>query len=516
MADEKKKPQKPEMSEVAPPEDPLNPLRLERLAAAKYSSLLLPTDSVLTAKGGIENLKVYTELLRDDQVIAAWGQRKLALTRCETIVEAGADDPLSQQAAEALQEEIKALPWDDITDKMLSGLFYGWSVAEVLWKPNGNRVSFAGIKVRDRSRFRFDRDGNIYLWTMGSGFRTMPKRKFWAFTAGADHHDAPYGLGLAHSLYWPVFFKRSDIKFWLIFLEKFGQPTAMAKVPMGQLDDKDIVKKVKTMLQQIANDAGVIAPDTVPVELLEASRSGSADYKEMHAAMDKAITKILVGQTATTEGTPGKLGNDKTQADVMQAIVEADSDLLCSSFNDGPVKWWTDYNFPGATPPRVYRQTEPEEDLSLRAERDKKISELGYEPSEEYIKETYGEGWVKKTPQAPAVNPFKGGVQPSGNADPEQFAEGEAAALAALRAARRADQESLAEAAEHFAEQYQTIMGERIRQVLQAADFAEDPEMLRERLTEILTEPPEREAVDKLTRASFFSRVMGAFRAQRS
>lgn len=512
MADPKK-PLPPQAGEIAPAEDPLQPLSLERFAAAKYSSLLLPTDSVLTAKGGIDNLKIYSELLRDDQVSAGWEQRKLALTSCETIVEPGGEDAASKAAAEALQEEINQLAWDDISDKMLSGLFYGWSVAEVLWTTDGSRVRFADVKVRDRARFRFDRDRNLYLWSM-SGFRTMPPRKFWTFSAGADNHDEPYGLGLAHKLYWPVFFKRSDIKFWLIFLEKFGMPTAMAKVPMGQMEDPQVIAKVKALLHNIATDAGVIAPDNITVELLEAARTGAADYGAMHEAMNKAIAKILVGQTATTEGTPGKLGSDDTQADVMRAIVEADADLLCSSFNAGPVKWWTEWNFPGAKPPRVYRRTDPEEDLKTAAERDKAITDLGFEPDESYIQEKYGLHWRKK--QAPAVNPLFGRVQPPGNADPAQFVEGESQALAALRAAQRSDQQALAEAAEAFAEQYQTIMGQRIQQVLRAADFADDPELLRRRLNDILTEAPVAEAVDKVTRAGFFARMMGAFRAQRA
>jgi len=511
---ELKKPLKPETSEIAPAEDPLNPLSLERFAAAKYSSLLLPSDSVLTAKGGIENIKIYAELLRDDQVSAGWEQRKLALTSCNTIVEPGGEDAASKAAAEALQEEINELAWDDISDKMLTGLFYGWSVAEILWATDGARVRFADIRVRDRSRFRFDRDRTPYLWAHGHGFRTMPPRKFWTFTAGADHHDEPYGLGLAHKLYWPVFFKRSDIKFWLIFLEKFGMPTSVARVPMGQMNDPSVIAKVKTALHQIATDAGVIIPDNIPIELLEAARTGAADYGAMHEVMNKAITKILVGQTATTEGTPGKLGSDDTQADVMRAMVEADSDLLCGSFNAGPVKWWTEWNFPGAKPPRVYRQTAPEQDLKTSAERDKVISDLGFEPEETYIRDTYGPHWKKK--QAPAVNPLMGAIQGRGNADQEQFVEGEAAALAALRAAQRADQQALAEAAEEFAQQYQTIMGERVRQILQAADFADDPALLRKRLNDILAEGPVPETTEKVTRASFFARMMGALRAQRA
>jgi phage gp29-like protein len=510
MVDKIKKPLKPDTGEIAPAEDPLQPLNLTRLASAKYSSLLLPTDSVLTAKGSVENLKIYSELLRDDQVSAGWEQRKLMLTKCETIVDPGGDDAASIAAAEALQEELDALPWDDITDKMLSGVFYGWSVAEVMWTAEEARIKFAGIKVRDRSRFRFDRDRTIYLWTNASGFRVMPERKFWAFSAGADHHDEPYGLGLAHKLYWPVFFKRSDIKFWLIFLEKFGMPTSIAKIPLGQMNDAAVIAKVKTALQQIATDAGVIVPDTIPIELLEAARSGSADYGGMHEAMNRAISKILVGQTATTEGTPGKLGADDTQQDVLQSIVEADSDILCGSFNAGPVKWWTEWNFPGAKPPRVWRRTMPEEDLGMTAERDKKISDLGFEPEEAYIKETYGQHWKKK--QAQAVDPLLG----KRGGDPAQFVEGEVQALATLRAAQRADQDALADAAEAFAEQYQTIMGKRVKQILDAANFSEDPELLRKRLNDLLSEAPVHTMVEKVSRGTFFARMMGAFRAKRA
>lgn len=514
----------PPLGELAAPEDPFE-LRRPSGQAAPYTSLLSPTDSVLDSKGGIENLKIYRELLRDDQVEAAWSQRRLALTSCDSIVEPGADDPLSKRAAEELDRELKSLMWDDITDKQLYSVFYGWGVAEIIWKPSTTprvSVSFDRVVVRDRGRFRFGRRGEIYLWESGAGWVQMPDRKFWKVAAGAENHDEPYGLGLAHRLYWPVWFKRNDIKYWLIFLEKFGMPTAIAKLPPGTAtgDDPDSIaqrKKALAMLRNIATDAGVLVPETIGVELLEAARSGAADYKSMHDAMNAAISKIIIGQTATTEGTPGRLGSDKTQEGVAQKIVEADADLLCDTFNNGPVKWWTEWNFPGAVPPRVFRQTEPTEDLNARAERDNKISSLGYEPSEDYIKSTYGDGWTKK--QAPAVSPIvlpgQAVRQNPGNADPAQFAEGEIAALQTIKAGRRGDQQALVEAAREFAGQWDTVTGQRVRQVLQAAEFAEDYETMRARLNEILAEVPPAETRQALGRAGFFAQLMGALRAQR-
>lgn len=513
---------RPTLGELAPPEDPRQPLqRRAGVAIAPYVTLLATTDTVLQSKGGIENLKVYRELLRDDQVATVWDQRRLALTRCDTVVEPGADDPVSQQAAVELEAEIKAMAWDDITDKMLYSKFFGWGVAEVMWRPNGNRVSFDRIVVRDRARFRFDIDRNLYLWTMRGGWELMPERKFWTITTGADNHDEPYGLGLAHALYWPVFFKRNDVKFWLMFLEKFGMPTAMAKMPVGQINDPAQVQKAIAMLQQIASDAGVVVPDNVVVELLEAARTGSADYAGMFDAMNAAISKIVVGQTMTTDN-----GSSRAQGEVhervAQKIVEADADLLAESFNSGPVKWWTEWNFPTAVPPKVYRVTEAPEDLNSRAERDTKIHAMGFDPTEEYVEEHYGEGWVKRAPAPDPIAMMAGAMarrpEPDAEdeADPGQdFREGDSVALAALRAARRNDQQAMFNAARMFAEDYRGITGKRIEQLLRAAEFSEDPDAFDRSLAEILAEQPPASTTAKLSRGMLFAGLLGALRQQR-
>lgn len=501
----------PPQGELAKPENPFALAARASQSASPYADLLLPTDSVLQAKGGIENLQIYRELLRDDQVASTFQQRRMAVTSKEWRVDPGADDALSRQAADALRENLQALPWDDITDKQLYATFFGWSVAEIIWRPDGERVAFDRIVVRDRARFRFGYSGALYLYTIDRGFVRMPERKFWTISTGADHNDEPYGLGLAHALYWPVFFKRNDIKFWLTFLERFGQPTAMAKLPAGQLEDTALKAKAIEMLKSIATDAGILVPDNVVVELLEATRSGSADYAGMKSAMDAAIAKIVLSQTMTTDD-----GSSRAQADVHKGVrdevVKGDADLVNESFMRGPARWWTEWNFPGAAVPIVYRDVEPPEDLNALAERDTKVFSLGFAPTEDYIREKYGEGWVKKKEPDPTALPSRG-MQAGPGAE---FTEGEAAALQALRIARRGDQMALLDAAQTFAEQYDTIMGRRVGALLQAAEYAEDYETFRRRLDELLAETPPGETVDKLTRASFFARLLGAARAQRN
>ena len=167
---------------------------------------------------------------------------------------------------------------------------------------------------------------------------------------------------------------------------------------MGKENDQPTRTKVLSALRAIATETGVLLPEGAEVELLEATRSGAADYEAMKNAMDSAIAKIVLSQTMTTDDGSSR-SQSETHADVRDMVVKADADLICESFNNTVVKWWFEYNqaaFPNAKPPRLYRNIEPEEDLGKRAERDQKISQLGFEPTEEYIKETYGDGWVKK------------------------------------------------------------------------------------------------------------------------
>lgn len=507
MADENKPLPQPSLQEESAHGrgDPMPPNTTIVNTMGGFVEVLTPTDSVLRQKGG--SLELYKEVLRDDQVKSVFEQRRRAVVSADWIVEPGAEDANSKAAADALTQNLEEIDFDRITDRMLYGVFYGYSVSEVMWEPAGSLVRFADVKVRDRARFMFDRDHNVYLKTSTEHLR-MPDRKFWTFSTGADHDDEPYGLGLGHWLYWPVWFKRNDIKFWLIFLEKFGQPTATGTIPAGKFEDKDFKTKALNALRAITTDSAVLVPEGVEIALLEAARSGAADYEGMCKAMDAAIAKIILSQTMTTDN-----GSSRSQAQVHEGVAEkvvkADADLVCESFNRGPVRWWTEWNFPGAVPPRVRRITEPPEDLAQRAERDTKIKSLGYEPTEDYMRETYGEGWVKSQKAEPLVP----GQLPPGQDMAQNFAE--LAMLAAVKSATRADQQALVDAAQAFASKYEEILGPRVDELLAFADQTGDYQTFVRRLQDMIARPAPGASVEKVRRANTFARLLGAFRGQK-
>lgn len=489
---------RPELGEIAKADHGL------LMASANIAVLMdNPDDKVLQQRG--RDLRIYQELLRDDQVASTFQQRRSAVTSCEWEVQPGGEAPIDQEAADALKANLEQIKWDDVTEKMLFGVFYGYAIAECLYGIDGSQVVLADIKVRDRARFRYNTNNELRLLTINNPQGApLPERKFWEFSVGADHSDNPYGLGLANRLYWPVFFKRNDIKFWLIFLEKFGMPTGKATLPAGKFEDQEERRKALRALQAIQTDSGIVVPDDIPIELIEAARSGTADYATLYDKMDAAIAKIVLSQTMTTEN-----GSSRSQAEVHKGVadwvVKSDADLLCGSFNRTVARWLTEWNFPGAAIPSVWRHTEPPEDLNSRAERDAKIITLGYEPTEEYIEETYGPGWRKKaepvTPP-PALAPL----------GPE-FAEPSPVAL--KRLGHRADQQQLVDAAEYLATKYRQAYGKRIQGLLDFLEETDDADTFKKHLARLMEEIPGDDQVQPIRNATLYGRLMGLFRGQR-
>ncbi|SCW55793.1 Protein of unknown function [Sphingobium faniae] len=345
----------------------------------------------------------YDVVFNDDQVFSTMQQRIGAVVARDWNVIAGDDDdPRAEKAAEAFDRTLKRLPWDRITRKMLMASFYGYSVAELMWGQRDGLFDIVGMKVRHARRFRFDDEDQLRMLTPTSmQGEIMPERKFWVHSVGAADDDQPYGHGLAHWLYWPTLFKRNGIRFWNIFLDKFGTPTAKGTYPRGSSSDD--INKLLMALQAIATDSGFVVPEGMAVELLTAARSGMGDYHQLCLYMDAAIAKIVLSQTMTTDNGSSR-SQGEVHADVKLEVVKTDADDLTDSFTAQVARWWTDWNFgPDVAAPIVRRIVEEEEDTKANAETDAIHASNGWVRTEDSFRDTYGEGFVRRDdPDAPS------------------------------------------------------------------------------------------------------------------
>jgi phage gp29-like protein len=401
-----------------------------------WGGRLEPKDAVLVPRGGRRALAHYKALKRDPRVDTVLGKRKSALVGREWELEPADESAGAAQAAERVREALKPLAMSKAVGDLLEALLLGYLPGEVMWDVGGGLVVPAEIRPRDPERFVFrdDSDGKgpqLRLLVKGNivdGVE-VPPMKFVVHRHRGEFGD-PYGLGLGHQLFWPCFFKRQGIGFWLNGLEKFGQPTAVGKYPNGTSDPDQ--EKLLAALSAIASDTGVAIPEGMAVELLEAKRAGSFDsYNTLVRYFDEEITLAVLGETLTsTAGDRGSQSLGKVHNEVRLELTKADGDALAETLNASLIPWVAALNGVGENlVPRIWWKVEEGEDLNQRAERDTKIKGLGFRPTLEYITGTYGEGWE----EAPAPEPPPGA--PPG---PPPMPPGLAAAFAEAAMAARA------------------------------------------------------------------------------
>lgn len=482
-------------------------------------------DETLLTRGRGKGLKIYDELKRDGHAGAVLGKRKMAVTSRPWDVKPASESPLDLQAAELVKSALEYLRFNHVCKRLLEATLKGYAVSEVLWEERDGYWLPKRIVARAPQRFVFNVDEELRLLTREAAIdgEELPARKFIVHRNGADD-DNPYGLGIGSMLFWPVFFKRQDITFWLTFADKFGSPTALGKYPSGAgLPEQT---KLLDALRNISQDAGVIVPEGMMIELIEASRSGSADtYEKLARYMDEQISKAVLGETMSTSAASAGLGSNQADVhnDVRLELAKDDADELDETLNETIVRWIVEYNLAGAGLPKIERDFAEPEDLVQRASRDKTLTEMGYEPSEDYIIDTYGEGWTKKAPIAPPGLPAMPGARPrlpapqgstSGNtaANPEDDPEAAFAEGATLRQARgfnAAQKQALVDGADALAGQWKDVMGRRVEDLLSVLDETGDLAQFRERMGELVEAQPDAKAVETIARATFAARVMG-------
>lgn len=386
-----------------------------------FAGRLLPQDDTLASRAGGKGLKLYDEIERDCHAYSVLHKRKAAVIARPWEVKPADESRRAKQAADLVRRQLARLNFDKLTYDLLDAILKGFAVAEILWEVDGAELVARRAKVRAQRRFSFTGEGELRLLTQQNMLlgEELPARKFVVYAFGSKE-ESPYGLGLGTRLFWPCYFKRKGITFWLTFADKFGAPTAVGKYPAGtEVAERD---RLLAALQALATDAGVAIPDTMVIEFIEAQRAGSIDtYEKLCRYMDDQMSLAVLGEILSTTPKATGLGSSVAdqQGDVRRELARFDADLLSACLYDSLITWIVELNLPGAPMPSVYRVMDEPEDLDRRAERDAKIHDMGFDPELAYIVDTYGGRWVKREKVAPPP------LAPTGEVTQPAFAEGD-------------------------------------------------------------------------------------------
>jgi phage gp29-like protein len=352
----------------------------------------LNPDPILRGQAGGKGVDLYAEMeAKDPTIFSGLQTRKLALCGLDWEVLPGDGDP---KVAEWVATHLDNLPgffWDLF--ELCDAIAKGYAVSEILWGPTADgRIGIAEIKSRHQRRFVFAADGALRLLSdqNSSEGAAVPPRKFLIHTFMGEHEN-PYGTGVLSRIYWYYWFKKNAVKFWALFAEKFGGPTAVGKYPAGT--DPAARAALLAALNALQQETVVTIPNNMTAEFLEAQRRGSIDtYSEFMAYLDRQETLAILGQTLTSgEGDrSGSLALGRVHADVRQDLLEADATSLLGVINGQLVPWLVDWNWIVTAYPKFTFKLDPPEDLVQLATRDKTLQAMGVPIPRSYAQRRYG------------------------------------------------------------------------------------------------------------------------------
>lgn len=342
-------------------------------------------DEVLRLECG-GDITVYDNIGRDPRISSNLGTRARAVVGKEWDIVPYSQETIDIQIQEYVRNVYLDFPFDRSRRSMLrGGTLKGFAVGEVMWDYSEGDTFITNIFYRHQRRFTFNQQRHLLLKTIANPLGEnvtirdgLPLKKFQVITFG-DEVETPWGIGLGRELYWPWWFKKNDIKDWLLSGNKFAAPTVVGEYDKDSTNEID-QNKLLAAAQAVHSRSSIIYPKGMILRLMESVRNGSINtYRELVDFLNEEITICILGQTATTTGTPGKLGNEKEQGKVFEAIIKADADSECEAYNardGGMIRWLVDYQFPGhGRYPKIWVDCEEEEDKKTLAERDQALAD---------------------------------------------------------------------------------------------------------------------------------------------
>jgi len=394
---------KPVLKEIARPD----PLELQYFTHQDTPSRILRTEGA-ASHWYRDVFDLYRDMEdKDAHLFAVLQTRKNGVLSRPSKIVAASDSESDQKIAAFVRKVIERIPkFDEALLALLDGIGKGFSALEILWKVEGGEVGVRALEFRPQGRIVPTAGGSLRLRpspfsrisTMsGSGAPsgyppslTIPPRKFLLFSFGATP-ETPGGRGLLMRAYWYYWFKKNNLKFWILFNEKFGTPTVIGKYNIGAGEEER--KRLYEVVESLQNDTGVTIPENVAIEFLEAKRSGAINtYRDLADWCNDEMSKLVLGATLTTgEGRrSGSLALGRIHEQVRSEYIESDARALMGVINRQLIRWIVDFNFGTDVPaPRFAIDTSEDDGLEREIEIDREMVKMGVPLPLSYFYEKY-------------------------------------------------------------------------------------------------------------------------------
>lgn len=267
---------------------------------------------------------------RDLHYSAVLGVRKRAIRSLELQVEPGDDSQVASEAADVVRKALASSAIKEDLIDMLDAVGKGFSVTEILWERDGNRLKIGGLELVDPRWFEFSQENGRHIYLRDNAGPQLLRPDCYVIHMARTKSGLPIRGGLARLAAWGYMFKTFSVKDWAIFCEAYGHP-----LRLGKYESTATTEDRRTLLRavrQIGVDMAAIIPKNMDVEIVAAAATGADKLYEGAARYwDEQLSKGVLGQVATTDAIAGGHAVGKIHDEVRSDIRDADAEQLAST-----------------------------------------------------------------------------------------------------------------------------------------------------------------------------------------
>ncbi|MGQ0529999.1 MAG: DUF935 domain-containing protein [Panacagrimonas sp.] len=311
---------------------------------------------------------------RDGHYFSVLGTRKLAVESIEAVIEAASDDAADVRLADEVRALFALECVQNSRADLLDGLGKSFSVCEIQWDRSERQWTPLSLQHCDPRWFVPDRltGRELRLRDAADTYNGIELAPFkFVIHKPRLKSGLPIRNGLARIAAFMWLCKAYALKDWLAFAEVFGMPVRVGKYGPNATDaDKRALRRA---VANIGSDAAAVMPESMKLEFLETgSRTGGGDlFEKLCSYLDRQMSKVVLGQTNTTDAQAGGLGSGQADVhnEVRGDIRDADCSQLASTYQRDLVKPYIDLNHgPQKRYPRVVIRKRKPEDIKQLAD----------------------------------------------------------------------------------------------------------------------------------------------------
>lgn len=451
-------------------------------------------------------------------------QRRAALAQLPITVEPYSDKAEHVDQADFIRRIVEepdfTLARFELGDALDKGMAFGnlvWETSEKQWMPKA-------IKLRNPGFFRYDRTDLETPLLLDAQGQPQPLAPYcWIVHRARLNSGIPIRDGLGRAAVWAWMFKNFSIKSWQIFLDRYGMPIRTGSFPANA--SRAERAQLLAALRNIGRDAAAIIPEGMKVEFTKADggTGGGAAFKENATYFDEQLSKLVLGQTGTTDASKGGYAVGRVHEGVKDSIALYDGLMLSMTLNRDLVRPAIDLNHgPQEGYPLVKIGLGEQKNVELLLKSIPGYVNLGLPVEASQVYPMLGLTEPAKGRDVvllkPAARPQQPGAEPGGPPSPEEEPRADAppnggGGPSGRRARLSAEPASppAPDAIDRLADELGNVdlIDELRREIEAAIDESTSLEELLARLEGMAKSPAGQKLVDTLGRAMFNARLAG-------